>query len=195
MSPDAFDRKIAYTALGHLHRGQKVSGRENVRYSGSPIPMSFAERNNKQGVVLVDLENGNVSISLLTFEAPVKMLSIPAEAKTLPEVLNVIGCLPSGEITDRSPFLEIKVLITEPEPSLRYQIEEALRGKSVRLARIVAVTPERERQADKILTYEELQNLQPLDIAMDVFRQKYGGEEMPDVMRGLLQEVIKEVGL
>lgn len=123
------------------------------------------------------------------------MLSIPAEAKTLPEVLNVIGCLPPGEITDRSPFLEIKVLITEPEPSLRYQIEEALRGKSVRLARIVAVTPERERQADKILTYEELQNLQPLDIAMDVFRQKYGGEEMPDVMRGLLQEVIKEVGL
>ena len=87
------------------------------------------------------------------------------------------------------------MLITEPEPSLRYQIEEALRGKSVRLARIVAVTPERERQADKILTYEELQNLQPLDIAMDVFRQKYGGEEMPDVMRGLLQEVIKEVGL
>lgn len=195
VSPDAFDRKIAYTALGHLHRGQKVSGHENVRYSGSPIPMSFAERNNKQGVVLVDLENGNVSISLLTFEAPVKMLSIPAEAKTLPEVLNVIGCLPPGEITDRSPFLEIKVLITEPEPSLRYQIEEALRGKSVRLARIVAVTPERERQADKILTYEELQNLQPLDIAMDVFRQKYGGEEMPDVMRGLLQEVIKEVGL
>ena len=123
------------------------------------------------------------------------MLSIPAEAKTLPEVLNVIGCLPPGEITDRSPFLEIKVLITEPEPSLRYQIEVALRGKSVRLARIVAVTPERERQADKILTYEELQNLQPLDIAMDVFRQKYGGEEMPDVMRGLLQEVIKEVGL
>ena len=123
------------------------------------------------------------------------MLIIPAEAKTLPEVLIVIGCLPPGEITDRSPFLEIKVLITEPEPSLRYQIEEALRGKSVRLARIVAVTPERERQADKILTYEELQNLQPLDIAMDVFRQKYGGEEMPDVMRGLLQEVIKEVGL
>ena len=166
-----------------------------MRYSGSPIPMSFAERNNNQGVVLVDLENENVNISLLTFEAPVKMLSIPAEAKTLPEVLNVIGCLLPGEITDRSPFLEIKVLITEPEPSLRYQIEEALRGKSVRLARIVAVTPEREQQAYKILTYEELQNLQPLDIAMDVFRQKYGGEEMPDAMRGLLQEVIKEVGL
>ena len=144
---------------------------------------------------MVDLENENVNISLLTFEAPVKMLSIPAEAKTLPEVLNVIGCLLPGEITDRSPFLEIKVLITEPEPSLRYQIEEALRGKSVRLARIVAVTPEREQQAYKILTYEELQNLQPLDIAMDVFRQKYGGEEMPDAMRGLLQEVIKEVGL
>lgn len=46
ISPDSFAKEIAYTALGHLHRGQQVSKRENVRYSGSPLPMSFAERNN-----------------------------------------------------------------------------------------------------------------------------------------------------
>ncbi|MDA6815829.1 exonuclease subunit SbcD, partial [Escherichia coli] len=35
VSPDAFDEAIAYTALGHLHRSQRVSHRENVRYSGT----------------------------------------------------------------------------------------------------------------------------------------------------------------
>lgn len=41
VSPDAFDEAIAYTALGHLHRSQRVSHRENVRYSGTPMPMSL----------------------------------------------------------------------------------------------------------------------------------------------------------
>ena len=53
VSPDAFDEAIAYTALGHLHRSQRVFHRENVRYSGTPMPMSFAERNNVGGVVMI----------------------------------------------------------------------------------------------------------------------------------------------
>ena len=53
--PEAFSERIAYAALGHLHRAQRVSGREWLRYAGAPLPMSFAERNNKQGVHLVTL--------------------------------------------------------------------------------------------------------------------------------------------
>lgn len=193
VSPDSFHPGIAYTALGHLHRGQQVSGRENVRYSGSPLPMSFAEKNNKQGVVLIELQDGKTRISRITFEPPVRLCSIPLGP--LQEVLSAIEGLPQGEITSRSPFLEIKVLITEPEPSLRYRVEEALQGKAVRLARIVAATPARDKQSGQRLTYEELQKLHPLDIAMDVFRKKYGGEEMPGILRGLLQAVIKEVEL
>ena len=44
ISPEAFAPGISYTALGHLHKGQRVSKRENVRYAGSPLPMSFAEK-------------------------------------------------------------------------------------------------------------------------------------------------------
>lgn len=195
VSPDSFDRRIVYTALGHLHRAQRVSGRENVRYSGSPIPMSFAEKNNKHGVVLIELQKGEAHISSLVFDPPVKLVSIPREAKLLDEVLETIKDLPEGEILANSPYLEIKVLITEPEPSLRYRIEEALQGKSVRLARITAVTPSKEKTEERMFTYEELKTLQPLEIALDVFRRKYGGEDMPDTMKQLLQTVIKEVEL
>ena len=55
VSPDAFSEQIAYTALGHIHKAQRVSGRENVRYAGSPIPMSFAEKHYRHGVVMVTL--------------------------------------------------------------------------------------------------------------------------------------------
>ncbi|MDV7213664.1 exonuclease subunit SbcD [Azotobacter beijerinckii] len=51
---DAFP-PAAYIALGHIHRPQKVGGREHIRYSGSPIPLSFDEARQQKEVLLVDL--------------------------------------------------------------------------------------------------------------------------------------------
>ena len=191
ISPDSFAKEITYTALGHLHRGQRVSGRENVRYAGSPLPMSFAEKNNKQGVVLIDIAE-TTKIERILFDAPVKLLSIPSEPMPLSGVLNEIAALPDGEISETSPYLEVKVLITEPEPSLRHQIERALKTKSVRLARISAITPKYET-GSKAITYEELQTINPMDMANDIFKRKYGGEDMPETMKCLLEGVIQEV--
>jgi exonuclease SbcD len=191
VSPDSFSSEIAYTALGHLHRSQQVSGRSNVRYSGSPLPMSFAEKNNRQGVILVEISD-TISIERIEFDAPVKLINIPKEPKPLIEVLYEISQLPDGEIEQNSPYLEVKVLITEPEPSLRHQIEEALKHKSVRLARIAAVTPYREGEL-KAITCEELQTINPMDMAVDIFKRRFGGESMPDSMQILLLSVIQEI--
>ena len=191
VSPEAFDDGLAYTALGHLHRAQRVSGRENVRYAGSPLPMSFAEKNNKQGVTLVTITD-KTEVERLEFDAPVKLISIPSEPLPLAEVMAEIEKLPKGEVNGHSPFLEIKVYVTEPEPSLRYQIEQALVGKAVRLARIESSTPQSER-TERIISYEMLQKINPLDMATDIFKRKYGGEDMPETMKELLQTVIREV--
>lgn len=43
-----------YIALGHIHRPQKVAKTEHIRYSGSPIPLSFDELNTEKQVVLVE---------------------------------------------------------------------------------------------------------------------------------------------
>ena len=191
VSPDSFSNEIAYTALGHLHRSQQVSGRESVRYSGSPLPMSFAEKNNKQGVVLIEISE-TIKIERILFDAPVKLLSIPPQPMPLAGVLAQITELPDGEISETSSYLEIKVLITEPEPSLRHQIEEALRGKCVRLARIVAVTPKSETDSN-VITYEQLQTINPIEMADEIFRRRYGGQDMPETMKSLLRGVIEEV--
>jgi DNA repair protein SbcD/Mre11 len=49
--------QIQYTALGHLHRKQKVANsHEPVVYSGSPLSYSFSEANQKKYVMIVDLQ-------------------------------------------------------------------------------------------------------------------------------------------
>lgn len=46
---------FAYTALGHIHRPQRINDCDNVRYSGSIERMDAAERDEGKGVVLVDI--------------------------------------------------------------------------------------------------------------------------------------------
>lgn len=197
ISPEVFDKKdIVYTALGHLHKPQRVSKRENVRYAGSPLPMSFAEKNYKQGANLIKIENGQLgNIERLDFVPLASLISLPKQPKPLVEVLEEIKSLPDGEITKASPYLELKVLLTEPEPSMRNQIEESLHGKAVRLATAVPFKVKSDRDRDsKVITYEELKTINPMEMADDVFISRYGNE-MPDKMKSLLQTAIHEINL
>ena len=203
VSPDTFTEQIAYTALGHIHKSQRVSGRENVRYAGSPLPMSFAEREYHHGVVIVTLAEGwAVEIEKREYVPLVGLLSVPrGKAATPEEVLEELAHLPlaseeaEGEQTERSlhfPYLEIKVLLTEPEPMLRQQIEEAIADKAVRLARIVSVY----RQAEENTLEEEvlaagLQEMNPLQIVKATFENIYQSE-MPEELERLFQQAMRE---
>jgi exonuclease SbcD len=64
--PRVFDG-TDYVALGHLHGRQQIS--ETVRYSGSPVAMSFSESAHTKGSWLVDLDERGVRTEQV--EAPV----------------------------------------------------------------------------------------------------------------------------
>ena len=93
------------------------------------------------------------------------------------------------------PCLEVKVLVTEPEPMLRQQIEEILSDKAVRLARIVSVY----RQAKTDVKEEEalvatgLQEMNPLQILKMTFENTYQ-TEMPEELERLFEEAVREGG-
>lgn len=50
---EIFAELFDYVALGHLHRSQIVGQRENIRYSGSPLPLSFGEAGQEKSAILV----------------------------------------------------------------------------------------------------------------------------------------------
>lgn len=194
VSPDFSAATIAYTALGHLHKAQRVSGRENMRYSGSPLPMSFAERNNKQSVTMITLEEGKTEIEKIPFDTPVKLITLPTKARPLNKVIEEIEALPQGENNNRSPFLEVQVLTEGPDPTRRQQIEKALEGRAVRLARIVAVSPQNEMEENnRPRSYDDLKKMQPMELAKIVYKQKYNNNDMPADIEDMLAKVIKEV--
>lgn len=58
-----FPQEFDYIALGHIHRSQNVS--DKILYSGTPIPMSFSERNQQKSVVILEKNDSGFEIEKL----------------------------------------------------------------------------------------------------------------------------------
>lgn len=84
----AFAPNIKYVALGHIHKAQKIGGQEHIRYSGSPLPLSFSELNYKHQVIVFDL--GEEISHLESIEVPlfVPLQRVPLRHEPLHEVIN-----------------------------------------------------------------------------------------------------------
>ncbi len=183
---DTFDPAIAYAALGHLHRAQRVGGQERVRYSGSPLPMSFSEIDYPHQVVRVDLEGDNVrNIMPLPIPRPVALLRIPQQPALIDEVIQQLKALhlpdaPLGE----QPYLQVRVRLTAPEPGLRAKVEAALDKKPVRLARIETTYGSRTDHdaADRPQSLDDLGRLQPDDIFKRLYQNKYQSEPNAELL-------------
>lgn len=62
VSDTVFTDTFDYVALGHLHLPQKVKHCENIRYSGSPLAMSFAEAKQQKIVYQIQFQASGASI-------------------------------------------------------------------------------------------------------------------------------------
>ncbi len=198
---DLFPPHIAYTALGHLHRAQRVAGRENIRYSGSPLPMSFAEENYKHGVTMVEIEKGMVTdIKQLELAPPVKLISIPRHKKpldanqtnNLQQVIDLLKQLPATEADRYAPYLQVRVSFRETILNLRQEIEKALDGRYARLARIVTDNVNHfDENTEAAITFDKLQTIEPIEMARLAFQRK--NLQMPNEIEALFNQVLEEI--
>ncbi|MCD2519594.1 exonuclease SbcCD subunit D C-terminal domain-containing protein [Massilia sp. G4R7] len=178
-----FDPQVAYVALGHLHLAQKVGGHEHRRYCGSPLPLSFSEVGYQHQVLRIDLDGPQVStVTPIHVPRAVQLLRVPAQPAPLADALAALEALDLPDAPPHAqPFLEVRVLLDGPEPGLRAQVEAALAGKPVRLAKI---EPTRRHataeQPDQALTLDQLAQLQPDDIFRRLWAQRYGDEAPPE---------------
>nr|WP_171406754.1 exonuclease SbcCD subunit D C-terminal domain-containing protein [Acinetobacter guerrae] len=140
LSTTLFEDGIDYVALGHLHKPQKV-GQTHIRYSGSPIPLSFSEINYKHQVVEVKVNPDQKDDPYFQFEA----LEIPRSIQLhkirgeLNEVMQKLKNLPCDviESIDQREYVDIEYhTLTPPQPNLRQQFEDALPPDRYRLVRI-----------------------------------------------------------
>lgn len=191
-----FGPSISYVALGHLHKPQRVNNEERIRYCGSPIPLSFSEIGYQHQILDVMLE-GETLIRVEPRLIPRAVNLQRVGPAPLAEILTQLAELPDTDLladTQRQPWLEVRVILDEPQPDLRQQIETALQGKSVRLVRIAAeyAGSGSQSSADDAARLIELDQMTPQELFSRAWQESYGSEADEQTLKDfavLLQEV------
>jgi exonuclease SbcD len=189
---DGFD----YTALGHLHRPQRVAGHETIRYSGSPIPLSFSEAADAKSVVLIDTQNHSLAPILLPTKAldrqenggrriEIQTLPIPT-TRQLIRVKAVRATLAADlQTVPAGAWAEVTVKLDAPEPDLDRQVREAAAGR-FEVLKVLADLPVSET-APWQSTAPTLHDLQPRDVFRELLHEKHiEGDELTAVFDELL---------
>lgn len=150
VSPSKFPDKAQYTALGHLHRPQKVPGTEGkIRYSGSPIQYSKSEINYSKGAYLIDVKAGKeaeISQIMLRNYKPIEVWKCNSVEETLEKCKNesarniwvyleikTLEIISTEHIKEmkrlRADIVSIEPIIEDPERA--EDLEERLREKTM----------------------------------------------------------------
>lgn len=186
---DIFPEDITYVALGHLHKAQKVGGRDRVRYSGSPLPLSVTEREYQHQVLLVDVDGPDATITPLPVPRLVPVVRIPARGAARPdEALAALRALEaaSGQPRQLWPYLHVAVSSAGPIPGFRRDVEEALAGKDLRLARIDKVD-ERPVATPAAGALPDLEDVQPEEVFVRCWRARHDSEPAEDYLAAFRQ--------
>lgn len=193
-----FSDDFAYVALGHLHRAGRVGSREHVRYSGSPIPLSFAERRYRHQVVYAEIE-GERAARIETVQVPraVNMLRIPTDAEPLEQVILALrSWLPTPE-DERAPvWLEVALAPSGGKVfDLVAQIDDALEGKPVNAWRLaearLPASPCHAGVPPPVGSLDEVkQSLDPEQLLAEAWRRSGTGEPLRTDLVDCLRELL-----
>lgn len=179
-----------YIALGHIHRPQKVGGLEHIRYSGSPIALSFDEATQGKEVLLVDLnDRGLRSVTALPVPRFQPLKSVSGSLAELPAELARVAREGSAE---QPVWLEVMVHTDDYLTDIQLRVEKLCEELPV----IVLRTRRERGTAQAALFSEAKETLDELS-PEDVFRQRLDAEELDAPLRerltGLYRQVVADL--
>lgn len=192
-----FPDDIAYTALGHLHCSQMVGNHDNIRYSGSPIPLSFDEKHYQHQLVQVDLHSDkSLKIETIIIPRSIEILRIP-NSNSFCDLDSALSQLKQLDLKselalEQQPLLELRISLEKPEPSLRQKIEETIVDLPVRLLKISTAYAGKEQGLADSIKEQRLEDLQPEQVFQRCYENKYA-TATPDELLNLFHELQENI--
>jgi len=182
ISGDQFPAEFDYVALGHLHRPQLVNKMDHIRYSGSPIPLSFSEAGDCKMVLLLEFENEKLlSIQQIMIPPCRKLHRIKGNLESVKAKLELI----QDEKMKFPQWIEIQLETDGIIHDLHDQLSHIIRNKTFIEQLFIRQNAVRKTKNFDEQT-EEILNLNDLD-TRSVFRKKiesvFPGKDMSEMLK------------
>ena len=166
ISAEQFSSVFDYVALGHIHRAQKLGERENVRYSGSLIPLSFSEVQDVKSVTIVDFDGKKIK--------KIDVLDVPVFRKlklfrgTLDEVKEKISKHNARLLLDENEkqlrtWAEIQIESDTILPNLDLQLTDYVKDMYLDILKLRIIRSQ-ENQSKTVFVHQNLKDMSELDV-------------------------------
>lgn len=170
-----------YIALGHIHRPQRVGGREHIRYCGSPLPLSFDEVQHAKEVLLVELDDSGLrAVTPLTVPRHQQLASVRGSLVELPGLLAAAAAAATPELP---AWVEVVVAHDDYLNDLQPRIQAMAEGLPVEVLRIRRLRGD----ATPGLRSAMLETLDELN-PQEVFSRRLDTETLEEAMRQALED-------
>ncbi len=174
---DIFPEELDYVALGHIHGEQSVMGKENIRYCGSPLHMSFSELNRKK--YIIEIDSGDMSAQKIEVPVFQSMKAISGDYSEIMEQLKASA--------DDDVWIEARYTGKEILPSLSADIFAAMKDAKAQILGI-----RNDAVLSSILEAASGETLDTLKV-QDVFMRCIEGNTLSDAHRQELIDCFNEI--
>lgn len=195
-----WDVRPDFFVCGHIHKRQHIWNTDWARYTGSVLPMSFAEKDYKHGVDVIELTQGNKPQHHFEEYIPQhKLVTIPKDGKALPikelkkelkELPDLIGDKPD----ENSVYLEILLQKDKSGSEDRAEIEALVNQKNAVICtwKVVHEDVDISTIIDdaNLQSIDDVLNRNPMDALKEAFMLENKNKEMNDRQLSMLEEVI-----
>lgn len=195
MSADIFGSSFDYVALGHIHVPQIVARNPFIRYSGSPIPVSFSECRSAKTVCIVSFDDDNPTPQIETLNVPrfQKMQSI--EGNSLEEIMKKLDkCIEESSLNDETIWIQILCKSERHIPSLSNTIRDRTANTRVKCLRVanqtILASYLRNEHAHAEITLKELT---PEDVFKNLLSAKRVDGEKADAYLHAFKTILEEI--
>lgn len=173
-----------YIALGHIHRAQVVGGCEHIRYSGSPIPLSFDETGKNKSVNLVTFANGclkDVTPLIVPVTQPLAVLK--------GDFASISAQLNQWQNNNQQPSAWLDIEVTSDE--YMHDIQRKIQAQTETLPVEVLLVRRSRAQRDRILAGAQRETLSELQVE-DVFARRLALETLEATQQQRLEQLFNE---
>lgn len=179
-----FPNDLSYVALGHLHIAQKVNGCETIRYSGSPLPMSFGEASQQKQVLLADFDANGTCAAVVPIPVP-NFQRLEHIKGTLDELRSRLRELVREDVCT---WIEIDCEDTAVISNLRELLDEVVSDSNAEILRVRS-----NRAVDMASAMTSNDDILDSPSAMDVFERCLAANAVPDEQRPELIQTFQEI--
>ncbi len=205
VSIDKWEGHPDYMTCGHIHKRQHIWGTNWARYTGSALPMSFAEKDYSHGVDLLTIENGKQpEVEFLEYHPQHPLCILPENDEPL--TVNKLKTLINKQLPEKHGdkpsetfvYVVLRVMLGKVAADEIRELESLVATKDAVLCKIQKIIPQLDittiTDSQHIASIDDILNRNPVDTIREAFAIKHG-VEMSDRQEEMIKKVMNELSI